>query len=71
MVKWNRSNEGFVESKCGRFTISPEYWGRESAQSYELKEKQTGKRYRFQDTQSVAKSKADFITVQEKKEAMS
>ena len=71
MVKWYRSKEGFVESKCGRFSISPEYWGRETAQSYELKDNNTKKRYRLQDTQSDAKSKADSIIYKEKKEVLS
>lgn len=35
-VKWGRSEEGYVESKCGRFDIVPLYMGRCSAQAYNL-----------------------------------
>ena len=27
-VQWNRSDEGFVDSKCGRFSIEPIFGGR-------------------------------------------
>lgn len=35
-LKWNKSKEGFTDSKCGRFRITPEYWGRCNPQSYKL-----------------------------------
>lgn len=36
MVDWNRSKDGYCESKCGRFHISPLYLGRCSPVEYEL-----------------------------------
>ena len=35
-VKWHRSAEGFVESKCGRFRIAPKFQGCTTPKSYEL-----------------------------------
>jgi hypothetical protein len=36
MVRWNRSDEGFATSKCGRYKIEPLYWGCVRPQSYQL-----------------------------------
>ena len=33
-IRWNRSEEGYVTSKCGRFSISPLFYGRTTAQDY-------------------------------------
>lgn len=35
-VKWGRSEEGYVFSKCGRYIIDPVFWGRERPHSYRL-----------------------------------
>lgn len=67
MINWNRSSEGHIESKCKRFVIVPEYWGRERAQSYELKDRLTGERYRVLSTQRDAKDKAESIVLKESK----
>jgi hypothetical protein len=37
LVKWNRSEEGYCESKCGRYLIKPLYCGQTTAQMYELR----------------------------------
>lgn len=36
MIRWKRANDGFVESHCGRWRITPLYWGCVNPQSYEL-----------------------------------
>lgn len=60
-LKWGRSSGGFCESKCGRFGISPEYWGRCEPQSYTLTDRETGKEYRLLDTQKKAKERANRV----------
>lgn len=60
-VQWSRSSSGFCESKCGRFGISPEYWGRCEPQSYTLTDRESGKEYRLLDTQKKAKHRANQI----------
>lgn len=35
-VKWNRSEDGYVTSKCGRFHIDPLFMGCTTAQAYHL-----------------------------------
>ena len=35
-VKWHRSDDGFVESHCGRFSIQPLYWGCVNPQEYKI-----------------------------------
>ena len=35
-IKWTRSEDGYTESKCGRFAIHPEFYGTTRAQSYGL-----------------------------------
>lgn len=35
-IQWNRSEDGFVTSKCGRWSVSPVYLGRVNAIGYEL-----------------------------------
>lgn len=34
LIKWNRSDEGYVDSKCGRFDIEPLYCGTTRPQYY-------------------------------------
>jgi hypothetical protein len=57
-IRWGRSEEGYVESKCGRFTISPLYWGHTRPQSYELRDTKTGRVNMYLDTQADAKDTA-------------
>lgn len=35
-LKWRRSEEGYVESHCKRFSISPIYMGQTTPQGYYL-----------------------------------
>jgi hypothetical protein len=60
-IKWGRSDEGFVESKCGRFEISPEYWGCVQPQSYTLIDVIEHKQYRQKVTQKDCKALAKSI----------
>ena len=63
-IKWNRSENGFVTSKCGRFSVDPLFMGCETAQAYEVFDcSPTGKRIaRFLNTQREAKQAAqDFL----------
>lgn len=41
-VQWGRSEDGFVKSKCGRFRIIPEFWGRVQPQVYRIEDEQRG-----------------------------
>ena len=42
-MKWIYGGEnGFWKSDCGRFEITPLYWGRVNPQEYEMKDKETG-----------------------------
>lgn len=61
-IKWTKSHEGFTESKCGRFRITPEYWGRCNPQSYKLSiTASKSATYSF-DTQTQAKEYAQELT---------
>jgi len=42
-VKWGRSEDGYVESKDGKWKISPRFMGRTTAQDFELEMKTNGK----------------------------
>jgi hypothetical protein len=42
-VKWKRSTEDYVESHCGTWWITPNYWGCTRPQSYSLMRKIDGK----------------------------
>lgn len=35
-IRWKRSQEGFVESHCGRWKITPEYWSCVDPQAFTL-----------------------------------
>jgi hypothetical protein len=35
-IKWNRSEQGCISSKCGRFEIEPIFMGRTTAQAFHL-----------------------------------
>lgn len=39
MIRWKRSEEGFVESHDGEWQITPEYWSCVSPQAYTLSRK--------------------------------
>ena len=62
MICWKKSIDGFVESHCGLWDISPLYWGCETAQSYELTYRPKGERSKRVgssfDTQRAAKKAA-------------
>jgi len=66
-IKWGKSSDGNVYSKCGEYQISPLYWGSCSAQGYELtvvnNRNDSGVKERLVfncDTQAEAKIKADL-----------
>ena len=33
-IKWGRSDDGYVDSKCGQFRLVPKWWGRVNPQEY-------------------------------------
>lgn len=37
-LKWTQSDDGYTDSHCGRFSISPQFEGTTRAQSYRLDE---------------------------------
>jgi hypothetical protein len=66
-IKWNKSDDGYVSSKCGRFDIEPIFMGRTTAQCFRImfrppftdKRVEVGK---YIDTQRDAKVAAeDFL----------
>jgi hypothetical protein len=61
-VKWNRSDDGFTDSKCGRFSITPLWCGRVKPQWYELKDAKDDpkKKGGWHDTQGEAKKAAQY-----------
>lgn len=63
MIQWHKSFEGHVSSYCGRFHISPLYWGCVNPQGYELHYRSKGglliKIPCNFDTQTQAKIAAD------------
>lgn len=59
MLKWNKSREGFTESKCGKFNISPQYWGCCKPQNYIMQ--YNGRQYSA-ETQKELKIKAEQLT---------
>ena len=59
-MNWTRSNDGYCESKCGRFQVKPKFWGRVRPREFLLKDTRTGNSGLF-DTQREAKSKAETI----------
>jgi hypothetical protein len=36
MITWKKSSEGFTESHCGKWNITPEYWSCVKPQAYSL-----------------------------------
>ena len=62
-VEWGRSEDGYVESKCGRFHISPLFIGRTTAQGYKVDDTETGNSYGGPDfTQKMCKEWAQKQT---------
>ncbi len=55
MIRWSRSEDGYCESKDGRFKIRPLYYGRCSAQSYEVRDVTVPGKYTG-DTQRACKT---------------
>lgn len=63
MIRWKRSQEGFVESHCGRWKITPEYWGCVKPQAFTLW--RDGKKVAFgKATQHAAKDTAEYLLKQ-------
>lgn len=58
-VKWQRSDEGYVDSHCGQFWIVPLFEGTTRAQSYQLYQQNVmtlqGEKRGTHDTQRDAK----------------
>lgn len=63
-IKWGKSKDGYIKSKCGWFEIEPQHWGCVSARNYVLK--YMSKAYKA-DTQREAKQKADLIAMRTNK----
>lgn len=65
-VRWKRSDEGFVDSHCGRWHIKPLYFGCVKPQFYELY--RDGQRQGvYYSTQADAKFRADQLLLEEKR----
>ena len=54
-LKWHRSRDGYTGSKCGRFDISPLFYGNCNPVDYEVEDNTTGKKRRC-NTQRAAKA---------------
>lgn len=65
MIHWKRSREGFVESRCGRWKITPEYWGCVDPQAFTLHRDNTIV-VRNCATQREAKQDAENLLLKEK-----
>ena len=59
LLKWNRSVEGYCDSKDGRFSISPLYCGRVKPIFWMLTDNKTKRQSRSHFTQHEAKEAAD------------
>ena len=68
VIRWGASREGYAESKCKRFSISPMYYATTYIQGYDLMDNKT-KMNRDHDTQNEAKAAAQYIIFNEEKEA--
>ena len=67
-IRWPRSDEGYVTSKCERFDIAPLFICCCTAQAYELLDTKTGKRT-MSDTQRDCKANAQDIIDREQHHA--
>ena len=69
-IKWNRSREGFKNSKCGRFEIIPKFCGCTEAQAYTLQRRNSDGGVReislYCETQREAKEDAEDCLEREK-----
>ncbi len=64
VIKWGRSKEGYVESKCGRFDIEPHYYASTYIQGYGLNDRKTHKSTSA-DTHNELKAEAQAIIYRE------
>jgi hypothetical protein len=63
LIRWYRSDSGYVDSHCANWRIEPEYWGCTSPQGYRLVGYST-LRGRY-DTQREAKDAAQIASNKE------
>lgn len=71
-VKWKRAKDDYVESHCGNWWITPNYWSCVRPQSFSLDRKVDGKWKRVSShcpTQRDAKAEAERILEDERKKA--
>lgn len=68
MIKWGRSDDGFIDSKCGQFRLVPKWWGRVNPQEYVVEHQEDDKWVRIAsgDTQKEAKRYAEDWVHQER-----
>jgi len=59
-IKWNRSEDGFTSSKCGRFTITPMFRGCERPTGFKVQDNATGRCLGERETQRDAKETAEM-----------
>jgi hypothetical protein len=59
LVTWGRSESGHVDSRGGRFSISPVYRGRETPSGYHVRDHASGQVCE-RETQRAAKEQADI-----------
>jgi hypothetical protein len=67
-VRWKKSEEGYVESHCGHWKITPEYWSCVNPQAYTLWRDNKKVSYGC-STQRDAKQSADNIVNRETQDA--
>ena len=65
MIKWNKSTEGYLTSKCGKFEIEPVFIGRTTPQGFNVYYRPTPTALRerikrYADTQRDAKGVAEY-----------
>lgn len=71
-IRWGKSKEGFIKSKCGRFHISPRYWGHVKPQCYALDYTPADKKFNMGSTynnQKDAKKAAERMFSERKQRA--
>jgi hypothetical protein len=62
MIRWKRANDGFVESHCGEWFITPLYCGCTRPQAFELRHKDNyAKALGEHQTQKEAKEWAEYL----------
>lgn len=60
-LQWGRSSEGYCESKCGRFSITPHYCGTTRPRFFTLVDGETKREYGCNASQRDCKQKAQQI----------